>query len=327
MNAAQTGKRLNAWVRPAISITADKVRQQIGRVDNPEVRKARQLAHLARRSAVDVLCLGDSMMSFVATYDTDKRPLHRMMKDSFGPSTTVHAIHGGSYNPLIYNQFIRMLEKHSARPLVVLPLTARVRTLPWIEHPVHGHQRASRFLTGIDSTTPLRKIRTGIPRPTPEDFARFHALRHPTWAGDLTIGDYVHPLKRRGLDEKDAARLLYAYHHGGEVVPGPPLDIVCELGERLRRLGLPVVVYQEPVPVQKGVELHGPMFHDLAERNLAVLEDAFVAGYGPVPVLRTGLTVPTAHFIDWRDGTEHVNEKGRSTIASAVVDAANSLRS
>lgn len=327
MMSGKNGARLRSRVRPAISYTANKVRRQIGRVDNAEVRKARTLARLARTEPIDILQLGDSVASWVAPHDSDKRPLHRMLKDSFGPEVSMHTVHGGSYNPLLFNQFARMLEGHGARPLVILPLSVRASSLTLTEHPANSNKRASRFLSTVDATTPLRKIRKGFAPPTQSDFEQFHALRFPTWAGDLTVGDYVQRLKGADLSEGGAGRLLYAYLHGGEIARGVPLDLVRELGERLHRLGVPVVVYQTPVPVEKGVELHGPEFYDLAERNFAVLEHAFASGYGEVPVLRTGLTAPTSHFVDWRDGTEHLNELGRTTLATAVVDAVKPLRS
>jgi len=327
MMSTKNGAGLGSRVRPAISYTANKVRRQIGRVDNGAVRRARALSRLARTKPIDILQLGDSVVSWIAPYDSDRRPIHRMLKDSFGPEIMTHTAHAGSYNPLIFNQFVRMLEGHGARPLVILPLSVRASTLTLLEHPAYGQKQASRFLSTVDATTPLRKIRQGFPPPTQSDFARFHELRHPTWAGDLTIGDYIRGLKSAELNEEEAGRLLYAYLHGGEVVQGPPLDVVRELGERLRTLGLPVVAYQTPVPVEKGVELHGPEFYALAERNFEVLEDAFVAGYGDVSIVRTGLTAPTTHFIDWHDGTEHLNELGRTAVTAAVVDAAMALRS
>jgi hypothetical protein len=317
---------LSVRLRPFISRTAGRVRQQVAKVDNPEVRKARTLVRQAARTPGAILELGDSMVSWIAPYDTDRRPFHRMLRDSFGADAPMHVVHGGSYNPPLYDQYLRLIEGHPPPSLVVVPLTPRVRTLPWIEHPAYGHRKAIDFLSTVDPAGPARRIRTGIPPATPEEFARFYALPFPTWAGDLTIGDYVHPIKRGELSLDEATTLLYAYHHGGEIVPGAPLDMVRDLGARLRRLGAPVVVYQTPVPVEKGVELHGPAFRELAERNFATLEDAFVDGYGDIEVLRTGLDVPTSHFIDWRDGSEHLNEHGRSTIAAAVVDAAKSLR-
>lgn len=326
MMSAEDRTPLRVRMRPVISRAAGRVRQKVALVDNPEVRKARALVRHARRSPGAILELGDSMVSWIAPYDSDRRPFHQMLRQSFGPETPMHVVHGGSYNPPLYDQYLRLIEGQQPPSLVILPLTPRVRTLPWIEHPAYGHQRAIHFLSTVDSTTPLRRIRKGFRPVPPEEFERFYARSFPTWAGDLTIGDYVRPLKGDGLDEDEAAKLLYAYHHGGEIVPGAPLEMVRELGDRLRRLGAPVVVYQTPVPVEKGVELHGPQFRELAERNFATLEDAFVSGYGDIEILRTGLDVPTAHFIDWRDGSEHLNEHGRATIAAAVVDAAKSLR-
>lgn len=326
MTSSQVRMGLKSRVRPMISFTADKVRRQIGRVDNPEVRKARMLLRQARKDNIDILELGDSMVSFVAAYDTDKRPLHRMLKDAFDPGAQFVAVHGGSYNPPIYDQYLRLLEGTQSRPIIILPLTVRVRTLPWIEHPLYGHKRAVDFLTSVDAQGPLRKVRLGLTAPTADEFKRFRALKFPTWMGDLSIGDYILRAKDASLSKDDVAKILYAYHHGGEIVTGGSLDMVRALGERLRRLDVPVIVYQTPVPVEKGVELYGQSFYDLAERSFATLEDAFRAGYGDIETLKTGLNVPTEDFIDWRDGSEHVNDRGRSVIARAVIDAVNAVR-
>lgn len=313
-------------LRLAIGNVAYKVRRQVSRFDNAEIRKGRTLARKARNDSLDVLLFGDSLTSFTAPYDSDRRPFHRMLKDAFDPSLSFHAVHGGSFNPLLLNQYVRLLEAGRARPLVVLPLTVRVRTLPWMEHPAYGHRQASDFLASLDPSAPLRRIRKGLPVPPPEEWDRFYELPFPTWAGDLTIGEYVRPLRGRLLSEDlDDARLLYAYHHGGQILPGEPLDAMQELGERLRRLDVPVVAYQTPVPVEKGVELHGPGFRELAERNHALLEEAFLAGYGEAPVVRSGVSIPTRDFIDWRDGSEHVNQQGRLFIVDQVAEAARSL--
>lgn len=325
--SAKNGEGLKLRIRLAIGSGAYKVRRQIGRIDNPEVRRARGLSRVARTKPIDILQLGDSVVSWIAPYDSDRRPISRMLKDSFGPEVRMHSVHAGSYNPLIFNQFVRMLEGHSARPLVILPLSIRASVLTLTEHPAYNHKRASQFLSTVTAATPLRKIRAGFPPPTQSDFEQFHTLKFPTWAGDLTVGDYIRGLKRNDLSEDEAARLLYAYLHGGQVVQGAPLNTVRELGDRLRRLGVPVVAYETPVPVEKGIELFGSEFYELAKRNFDVLEDAFVSGYGDLPIVRTGLSMPTSHFIDWHDASEHLNEHGRSAITAAVVEAAMALRS
>jgi len=261
--------------------------------------------------------MGDSATSFVAGHDTDRRPLFEMIADEISPEVRLTTVHGGSYTPPLYDAFLRLLDPAHMPRVIILPLCARVRTTPWVEHPTYGHKNAIEFLRHVDPAARLRQIRRGFPRPTGEDFADFYQLPHPTWAGDWTIGDYVNRLKGARQDD-DWVRLLYAYHHGGVVTPGPALDAVTALGERLRSLNTAVVVYETPIPVEKGAEMHGPEFRDLAECNLELLGAALRKGYGPIEVVRTGLEFTTAEFIDWRDGSEHLNQRGRLHLAERV---------
>ncbi len=321
-------ERQSLRVRFAYSRPAAALRRGRARVDNREVREGRNLARLIRGGPLDVLLFGDSVAAFTAPYDADPRPLHTMMRDAFGQDVTSHAVFGAGFKPLLFEAYARQLEGHPSPPLVIIPLMPRLSSFPWVEHPVYGHRRATRFLSTVDGSTPLNKIRTGFPAPTQADFDRFHELRFTTWAGDLRIGDYIRQLKGGDLSELDAAKLLYAYHYGGTLdADSAPVDALRSLGQRLRGLGAQVIVYQSPLPVEKGVELHGEAFRDLAERNFEVLETAFTTGYGEVPVVRIGLESPTSHFVDWRDGTEHLNEVGRSSVVDAVMAAATALRS
>lgn len=307
--------------RPKISLLADKVRRRVSQFDDAEVRKARRLARVCRSGEVDVVYFGDSTTSFVAEYDTDRRPLHRMIRDLLGDDIRVHAVHGGSYNPALYSGYVRFIAASDVRPLVILPMCVRVRTVPWMEHPIHGRKSAIEFLAQSDPTAPLRQIRKGFPPPSQSDWDVFHALPHPTWAGDWSIGEYVRRLRSVAMEDEAWVRLLYAYHHGGRVPRGVPLAEVTQLGADLRALGLPVIAYETPIPVQKGEEYH-PGFQELAAQNLADLTDAFVAGYpGVRDVLRTGMVSGTDEFIDYRDASEHLNQHGRLRLAESITSA------
>ena len=96
--SATDQNRVSSRLRPAITYTADKVRRQIGKVDNAEVRKARTLARLARTGSIDVLQLGDSLASWV-------------------PPTTPTS-----------DRFIECSETHSAPKLPCTPSTAAATT-------------------------------------------------------------------------------------------------------------------------------------------------------------------------------------------------------
>lgn len=307
--------------RPQLSIAADKVRRTVSRVDDTEVRKGRTLARKAREGGLDVVYFGDSTTSFVASYDEDRRPLHRMIRDMLGDDVTMHTIHGGSFSPPLFSTFTRLIEASGSRPVVIMPLCIRVRTTPWMEHPIHGRKNAIEFLSTVDPHAPLRRIRKGFRPPTPAEWSAFESLPHPSWAGDWTIGEYLSQLRQSSPTDDEWVKLLYAYHHGGRVPEGRTLDEVRHLGVELRRIGLPVVAYQTPVPVQRGEEFH-PGFQQLAGENFTALADAFRDGYGrDTQILATGMVSGTEEFIDWRDASEHVNERGRLRLANSIVEA------
>lgn len=309
------GRRQLTWL-------AYYTRRGMARVDNAEVRAGRQLIHMMRTSPPDVLFLGDSAVSFVGSSDADRRRLFEMVGDQLGAGVTMHTVHGGSYHAALYDAYLRLLTCSTSRPLVIVPLCNRVRTVPWIEHPTFGHKQATAYLDSLDLASPRWRIRSGLPRPSADDFRRFHALPHHTWVGELTIGDYVTRLKNpqaAGLDELSRMKLLYAYHHGGAVQTGVHLQAVERMGRRIKDLGCAPVVYQTPVPVQKGYELFGSAFSQLAADNFAQLDGAFSKGYGEgARVLQTGVSFATDEFIDPRDGSEHLNEKGRTHLAAEI---------
>ncbi|MCU1658466.1 MAG: hypothetical protein JWO57_3122 [Pseudonocardiales bacterium] len=318
------------WVRRRLSVGVYHARRTMARLDNAEVRGARQLLTRLRTDPPDVLYLGDSALSFVSPADEDKRRLYTMVGDALGPDVSMHVLHGGSYHPALYTQYLRLAATTGARPLVIVPICVRVRTLPWIEHPIFGHKQATAFLHGLGPHVTPRQVRAGFPRPTPADFSSFHRLPHHTWAGELTVGDYIRRLKdpaTHGLDERGRLKLLYAYHHGG-LVPdeGEHIEAMTRMGRMLRELGCAVVAYQTPVPVQKGSELHGAQFAELATRNFAVLDAAYRAGLGAdAEILQTGTVFGTEEFIDPRDGSEHLNQVGRDRLSEQIVAAVTRL--
>ncbi|HSY16202.1 MAG TPA: hypothetical protein VK816_09460 [Jatrophihabitantaceae bacterium] len=313
---------------------APVARRWYQQLDNPEVRNARRLAEAVRSAPPDVVYFGESASLFVSGADADQRPLFRMIADELGAGTTVHAIAGAGYHARLFDAYAQLLGAGSWRPVVVLPLWVRGSFTAWTRHPVYGYQHAVRAIRAVDRNAPLWRIRARIGPPGELDWTLHDQLSHPTLIGDLKVGAYRLPLKdpaKYGLDRQARLRLLYAFHHGGAITPDTPyLADVTRFGRTLRELGCPVVAYQTPVPVERGVELFGPAFADLAAANFALMGEAFGRGYGPVGIPPTGTSYASSDFVDPDDGTEHVNEKGRLRLAAEIaggVSAALAARS
>lgn len=304
-------------------------KRALARVDDPEVRKVRRLVARLRENPPDVLYLGDSTTFFVSPDDTDKRRLSKMIEDGLGERVSVLCLFGGSWHPALFAELVRLVADTGARPVIVVPLCARVRTVPWAEHPVFGHRQLVDYLRTLPDGAPSRSLRTSFPRPGEADFEVHYRRPHPTWLGDWTIGDHVRPLKDlTTLTGDERVRRLYAYHHGGAVPgSGPYLDDVTLLGTRLRALGTPTVVYETPIPVQAGSDYFGSPFTDLATRNLDLIAGALHKGIGEhAVVLREGTDYGTELFLDRSDASEHLNERGRLRLAAGVVDAVRAAR-
>ncbi len=317
--------------RPRVVVKAKhQVRRYLNRVDNEAVRRARSLLHALHHHPPDILYLGDSAVSFVGPQDADRRRLSTMVADSLGSGVSVHVVHGPSFNADIYDAYLGLLNGMPLPSVVVVPLCVRVRFSPWIEHPVHGHKRAIQRIRDLDPTRPSWHAHGAFRTPHKPDFEAFHRVAYSNLLGEKTVGDFVSQISayERSGDHLARERLLYAYHHGGLLTAGTPaMEAVTVMGRTLRELGCTVVVYQTPVPVQKGAEHLGAEFRTRTAQNFAVLNGAYRLGAGEdAPIIESGECFSTDEFIDPHDATEHLNESGRRRLAEFIVNEINGAR-
>jgi hypothetical protein len=201
----------------------------------------------------------------------------------------------------------------------LISLAIRLNYRPWLEHPVYGHRRAVSKIQRLDPSTPWWRIRAGFPKPGPRDFERFYEIPHKTIAGDLTVGDYVRPLKKGSLSREEQLRLVLSYYHGAELVAGSEeVAGFAQLGRRLRALGCRTVAYQSPLPVETCVDVLGPGFASLAANNWRLIDEAYRAGLGgDATILQTGTVFAPGEFIDPIE-SEHLNGPGRVRLTEMI---------
>ncbi|HEX3794080.1 MAG TPA: hypothetical protein VHV57_06240 [Acidimicrobiales bacterium] len=307
-----------------------RVRRSMDRLDNEQVRRARGLLRALRTDPPDVLYLGDSMLSFVAAEDQDRRRLDTMVRDGLGAGTKMHVVDGASFHADLFDAYLRLLEATPHRPLVIVPLWTRGRSAAFMEHPVHGHKKAMRSIRQVNLAAGTWRVRGAWPRPTPAEFETFYAVPYPTLLGDLTVGDYVKPIAElaRTGQEEERVKMLYAYHHGGLLtVDTPGMDAVTNMAKRIADLGCPVVVYQTPVPVETGVRFYGEQFAERTAASLRALNAAYRLGAGPdAEIIESGMSFAESEFIDPNDASEHLNERGRRRLADMIVQGVRARR-
>ncbi|HEX3794075.1 MAG TPA: hypothetical protein VHV57_06215 [Acidimicrobiales bacterium] len=303
----------------------------IKRLDSSPVRHARLLAERVRTEPpFDVLYMGASESLFTSPDDVDPRPLPAMVADELAPELSTYAVAGAAHNPRLYKIYLDIVAESPVRPLVILGMAIRLGVTAWSEHPEYSHDRPIHALEKIPSKRPPWRFRAYVPLATDAEFAAHDKRTYPTMDGTRTIGDFRLALKdpvAHGLTEEQRLRLLYSFHHGSTDALSPKfLDSVTAIGARLRELGLPAVVYQMPVPIVRATDVMGQEIYDRTVANLKVMDDAFIAGYGPIDIVQTGVLLKPGDYIDPDDGTEHVNEHGRRQMTDLIVAAVHKAR-
>lgn len=300
------------------------------RLDHPDLKEARLLIETLRSKPVDVLHLGASESLFISPHDEDTRTLSQMLRDGLAPDLSLHSIAGAGHNPELQKMYVDILACSPQRPILIMFLPLRFGFPPWRLHPDHSHIRPMKALRRIPPQSPPWRFHAYVPPSKKSDFTRFNQIEFRTLDGTASIGElrgqWRHP-EQFGLTPEEHIRRTFSFLHGG-IDPLTPafLKTITDLAGRARDLGLPVVAYQPPMPIQRGTEVLGDALLELVIREYKAMDDAFIAGYGPSPILRIGRSFETDEFIDPDDGVEHYSERGRKHLTELLVEAVHNLR-
>jgi hypothetical protein len=300
------------------------IRLWVARLDNVEVREARRLVKRLRTPPPpDVLWLSDSLGQWIEPDDTDQRSLIQMVSDELGPEVDMHVIAGPGYHAQVQEAYLRLVGATEARPLVLHSMWQRGWFPAFYEHPVWGHHDSVAALRGLDPSAPAWRMRARKVMPDAGTWEEYDRLQHPTIIGEMSVGEYRRMVKNGSLSPDEKLRMLLGFHYGAEPTPEySNVEVMTELGRRLRELGCNSVAYQTPIPVQPGVEVFGEGFAELVRSNWALNDAAYREGIGrDATILQTGTMFDTSEFVDLYEAIEHLNDRGRLRMAPMIADA------
>ena len=310
--------------------------------------RARSLAWLAREACIDerigqlraavttlsgggpcVLYFGESMNLHLAPSDVERRGVGSLLEEELG--LPVIGVWGAGYGAPIYAEFMRLLSTLPQRPtLVVVSTCVRTSTAVHVtRHPRYSYPRSMARLQRIDDVSRVSRPRLPF-HPTRAAYAQFETLETETrWGGKSTIGEQRRLLHgvMQALDDPDNGRRLYDYFHGEVLGPDRyELGSWAWLGQLLASFAVPVVSYRTPFPLDYGERLFPGEFRDHAESNFRILESVWVPAVGSaLSHITETSSLPDGHFIDFRDGTEHLNQTGRRAVVKLVAAAARTF--
>lgn len=303
---------------------ARRMRRRLRQEEDPVVANARRLV-AASRDGLDVLQLGDSMLTWHHPDDADPRLFPEMVAGVFA-GRRFASFHGPGYHAGVYHRFLALLAARERLPrLLIVPLTYRQCAQMWDRHPRNGYAYAMAQLDGVlASRRPGWAIAARRQRKDPAVMERFRGFRHPCeWEGPRTNGEFIDAIK--GAEPTPTTvRLTYTYLHGEALDPDrPAVRRVEELGRFAADLGVPVIAYENPVNVETGASVCGEQFVSHTQRNVEIVSQALLAGGGDlIRVCRTGTSSPASSFVFAEDGVEHQRDTGRLMLAGAIAEHA-----
>lgn len=310
----------------ALRVQARRARAKWREREDAVIAGVRRTVREAERTTLDVLQLGDSMLTWSHPDDRDKRLFPEMVRGAF-PERDVVAVHGPGYHMGVYERILRLIIERGHRPkLVIVPLTYRQAAQMWVHHPRNGYPYAMDHLDRLIGTRPPTwRLRAPRQVPDPAVMEAFRALSHPClWEGPRDNGTFVDLIRGGSRGDPETIRHTYAYLHG-ERITASHLGVrrVEEFGAFTRSVGIPVVAYENPVNVETGAAAWGDQFRAHAQHNVTVLSDALLRGTRELGlVARTGTSVGADSFIDPEDGIEHQRDEGRLMLAEALAELA-----
>jgi hypothetical protein len=250
-----------------------------------------------------------------------------MIAHDLGSEISMHAVVGAGYNANLIDAYLGLAQRGGFRPkVIIVPLTWRLVTVAWGEHPNYTYREAAKAINRMPGDIPLWRIRKAVRAASAADFDAYDKIEITVFGETAPIGDFRRRIKqpeRYGIDRAGREKLAYAFHHGEQVGPDAPrLEAVRQLGRRIASMGSRVVTYETGILLDRGEELHGPVFRTQTLQNHASVREAFQEGFGAsVEILQTGAVFPNEEFIDPEDGVEHYNAAGRLRLNELIVDA------
>jgi hypothetical protein len=273
--------------------------------------------------APPVVVFGDSVMERVSRDDTDQRPLGEMIAAALPRRALI--LSQSAFNPSVYRALAAVLVRAAARPeQVVVPINLRSFSPQWDLHPAwqFGQELAAveNFLRDSRRIPAIADVLEG-----PDFFRDYDAVPIKcTFSDCSTVGDFRRlvdssPHTEEGRNAR--ARQIFAFHYAYELTRDHrKLADLVRCIQLLTRAHIRTLVYLTPVNVEAGSRLAGAPWRSALRSNANVVLSAVgAAGSLGLSVLNWSEALPASHFFHDDLSTEHLNEHGRTKLASLVV--------
>jgi hypothetical protein len=278
-------------------------------------------------AAPEVLYFGDSVLMRVAYEDEDAGNLGELVAANLRPLYKTCGIYHSAYTPRIFYHLSRVLEVTAHQPkLVILPINMRCFSPQWDLQPLWQFnweiEAIDAFLADPQGPVPLK-----IPD-TPRDHGaqEFGNLQVNYVGTSLDrIQQFLAVIATKPTSEagkRERWKTIFTYHYLYKLNPDHrTLRRLKETVVLLNSLGIKVLIYLTPINYQGGKNYVGALFEQTLAANVALIKQALAdVGGAPGDIFLGDWTrlVDAQGFFHDSDPTEHLNRRGRKSLADAI---------
>ena len=295
--------------------------------------------------APGILYFGDSVLERVSWNDNDTSTLGEMVSTRLKPNYNVCVISRTAYHPSIFLSLGQVLKITQKRPnLLILPINIRCFSPQWDWEPLWQYDRE---ILAIEKfcNDPFRRI----PRLVPSNkLTSTHHMQNKflkrTVKYPLTnftrIGHFkeliaTKPTETQAINHRWRQIIIYHYLHPLRS-DNQKLRNMQKLIKLMHEMDILVFSYITPINYQAGKRIVGEEFTHIVSNNIATIFQAItgcqkhiclgcVWNQHRLVVADWSTMLSENFFFHNNDPTEHLNEKGRSSLADAIVKLVNNL--
>jgi hypothetical protein len=274
--------------------------------------------HFDRRAAPpSILYFGDSVVERVSRDDVDTRTLGEMVAERRGRKSCLAVSHS-AYHPGVYLGLLRALGRMRHRPsLLIVPINLRCFSPQWDLRPAYQFAAELRALERYvaDGTLPEP---IAPPIESTEALAAYdqQGVSYPSSPHDR-IGLFRAIVDRKAETEQDrVARLeqIFKFHYT-HPLRGDHRRLVQlrELVDLATSMKIEVFTYLTPINYEAGLRYAGASFGIECEASIGTIRKSLNDR-----VVDWSQLVPMSGFVSPDIANEHLNERGRVTLADAI---------
>lgn len=279
------------------------------------------------KNKVDVLYFGDSVIKAHSECEIRIDSMDDLLRKETG--LNVLAIDGNNYSPIIYKNYVKLLNKTQYAPkAVVIPINLRSFSDQWFKNPAAQMKMKQFYIDwmageGFHLKKYFEYRYLNKESQEMKKWEDMDVIYEDMNLGKIAdIGKQVKILDnldciRESYDYSKELSILFKLHYMNTISRDHAMfSYLRETLEELSRRDVKIVVYITPINFEDGKKYVGPIFEQRLNNNLSEIKRFLDSSN--VDYLDMSMSIGASYFVDKKLSCEHLNFDGKLFVVKTV---------